>query len=162
MMIRSLTRTERDWAFAALGAIYPSRASASLPVGVCDLALADYLRDLFASIPLLAVVGLRAAIWVVALAPPFVMRRMVTVAGLADDERRALLERLLRSPSYGVRQLVMALKAVGGLFFGGAASVKEAIFAGARAAAEGHAQLVSASTLVVRRRAEGGYLVVPR
>jgi hypothetical protein len=163
MMIRSLTRTERDWAFAALGAIYPSRASATLPVGICDLALADYLRDLFASIPLMAALGLRAAIWVVALAPPFVMRRMVTVVGLADDERRALLERLLGSPSYAVRQLVMALKAVGGLFFGGAASVKEAIFGGARTSPRGRgAEPVPVSTLLVRRRAEGGYVVVPR
>jgi hypothetical protein len=127
-MMRSLTRTERDWAFAALGAIYPSRASSSLSVGVCDLALGEYLRDLFLSIPLMAVLGLRAAIWIVALAPPFVLRRMVTVMGLDAEERQLLVERLVSSPSYGVRQLVVALKAIGGLFFGAAASVKAAIF----------------------------------
>src|SRR5580700_9015475 len=98
-MMRSLSKTERDWAFAALGAIFPSRASESLPVGVCDLELGEYLRDLFASIPLMAVLGLRAAIWIVALAPPFVLRRGVTVMGLDATERQSLVERLVSSPS---------------------------------------------------------------
>jgi hypothetical protein len=47
---------------------------------------------------------------------------------LAPGERQSLVERLLSSSSYGVRQLVVALKAVGGLYFGGARPVKEAIF----------------------------------
>jgi hypothetical protein len=153
-MMRSLSRTERDWAFAALGAIYPSRASERLPVGVCDLALGEYLRDLFASIPLMAVLGLRAAIWIVALAPPFVLRRRVTVMGLDARERQALVERLLESSSYGIRQLITALKAIGGLFFGSAASVKLAIFGEGRV--PGHPRGVIPVGLLLARRDEGG------
>ncbi len=149
-MIRSLSKTERDWAFAALGAIYPSHASASLSVGVCDLELGEYLRDLFVNIPLSAVLGLRAAIWIVALAPPFVLRRMVTVMGLDPKERQSLVERLLSSSSYGIRQLVVALKAIGGLFFGGAASVKQAIFGDGNVP-----ELISPARLTARRD-EGG------
>ncbi len=152
-MMRSLSRTERAWAFAALGAIYPSRASARLSVGVCDLDLGEYLRDLFASIPLMAVMGLRAAIWIVALAPPFVLGRMVTVMGLDAKDRQALVERLIASPSYGIRQLVVALKAIGGLFFGGAASVRAAIFGeGAALPASG---VIPIGKLAARRD-EGG------
>lgn len=126
-MIRSLCRTERRWAFAALGAIYPSGASPALSIGVCDLDLGAYLRDVFRTIPLTAALGLRVAIWIVALAPPFVLGRMVTVLGLEPAERARLIEKLVASSSYGVRQLVTALKAVGGLLFGGAGSVQSAI-----------------------------------
>jgi hypothetical protein len=153
-MMRTLSRIERDWAFAALGAIYPSRASARLSVGVCDLELADYLRDLFASIPLMAALGLRAAIWIVALAPPFVLRRAVTVMGLDARERQTLVERLLGSSSYGIRQLLTALKAIGGLFFGGAASVKLAIFGEGRVPGR-PGELVPVGMLLAGRE-EGG------
>ena len=155
-MMRTLSRTERGWAFAALGAIYPSHATDSLPVGVCDLALGEYLRDLFASIPLMAALGLRAAIWIVALAPPFVLRRAVTVMGLDAKERQALVERLLSSSSYGIRQLVVALKAIGGLFFGGAASVKAAIFG--EAAGHPASGVIPVGRLTARRE-EGGHHV---
>lgn len=157
-MIRSLTRTERDWAFAALGAIYPSRASARLSVGVCDLALGEYLRDLFASIPLMAALGLRAAIWLVALAPPFVLGRRVTVLGLDPDERRTLVDRLLGSPSYGIRQLVTALKAIGGLFFGGASSVKLAIFGEGRVPGRTSPELLPVGMLTARHDAGGTHV----
>jgi len=152
-MIRSLSRTEERWAFAALGAIYPSRATPGLPVGVCDLELGAYLRDLFQHVPLTAAVGLRIAIWIVALAPPFVLHRMATVVGLGAEERRDLVTRLLASPRYGVRQLVVALKAIGGLFFGGAASVHAAIFD--RAPSSSGARLLPASALV-RAGGDGG------
>ena len=152
-MIRSLSRTEERWAFAALGAIYPSRATAGLPVGVCDLDLGGYLRDLFAHVPVTVAVGLRAAIWIVALAPPFVLHRMATVIGLDAEERRVLVARLLASPRYGVRQLVVALKAIGGLLFGGAEGVRAAIFD--RGSPESASRLLPASALA-RACGEGG------
>jgi len=150
-MIRTLTRFEESWAFAALGAIYPSGASARLSIGVCDLALGDYLRDLFATIPLMAALGLRAAIWIVALAPPIVLGRMVTVLGLDPAQRQALVERLVGSTSYGVRQLVLALKAIGGLYFGGAAGVKAAIFGSGPLAAPSATDLVPPGRLALGR-----------
>jgi hypothetical protein len=155
-MIRSLTRTERGWAFAALGAIYPSHAHEALSVGVCDLALGEYLADLFATIPLMAVLGLRTAIWMVALAPPFVLGRLSTVVGLDAVERQTLVERLMASSSYGVRQLVVALKAIGGLFFGGAASVRAGILA---SGGDPSPELVSVARLTAKTR---GVAALPR
>jgi hypothetical protein len=111
-----------------LGAIYPSGASARLSLGICDLDVRDYLRDMFATVPLAAAFMLRVAIWMVALAPPFVLRRITTVLGLAADERQSLISRLASSSSYLVRQLIVALKAVGGLFFGASPGVRESIF----------------------------------
>jgi hypothetical protein len=157
MMLRSLTGFERAWAFAALGAIYPSHANARLSVGVCDLPLREYLRDLFASVPLTAAIGLRAAIWIVALAPPFVLGRMVTVMGLDAGERQSLVERLLSSPRYGVRQLLVALKAVGGLFFGGAAAVKAAIFDAGASESVSSPQLVPVTSLTTRLSRGGAH-----
>jgi len=154
-MMRSLSRTERQWAFAALGAIYPSRANARLSVGVCDLELGEYLRDLFATIPLMAALGLRAAIWLVALAPPFVLGRIVTVIGLRPEERQQLIVRLVSSSSYGVRQLVLALKAIGGLFFGGAVSVRLAIFGDGCVPGQLARELIPVGLLTARRN-EGG------
>jgi hypothetical protein len=123
-MIRSLTRIEQSWACAALAAIYPSGSSEALPVHIDDLDVQGFLKDLFGRIPLTAALGLRVAIWIVGLAPLFLMRRFATVAHLGTHDREMLLEALSRSSSYAVRQLIVALKATGGLLFGAAVSVR--------------------------------------
>jgi hypothetical protein len=122
--VRSLARFERNWARAALGAIYPKGASPALPIGIGDLDIEAFLADLLRRIPLTAALGLRVAIWIVALAPVFLMRRLATVARLGPLEQQALVALLLSSSSYAVRQLVMALKATGGLLYGAAESVR--------------------------------------
>jgi len=125
-MMRSLTRVEYRWARAALGAIYPSQSTDALRLGICDLDVEGFLADLLGRIPFAAALGLRAAIWLVALAPVLLMHRFVTVARLGVLERQALVLALSSSSVYGVRQLVMALKATGGLLFGAAAAVRAA------------------------------------
>jgi hypothetical protein len=117
--VRSLARFERNWARAALGAIYPKGASPALPIGIGDLDIEAFLADLLRRIPLTAALGL-----LVALAPVFLMRRLATVARLGPLEQQALVALLLSSSSYAVRQLVMALKATGGLLYGAAESVR--------------------------------------
>jgi hypothetical protein len=136
-MMRSLTRVEYRWARAALGAIYPSDSTESLSLGICDLDIEGFLADLLGRIPLMAALGLRAAIWIVALGPIFLLRRFVTVVRLDRLERQALVGALSSSSIYAVRQLVMALKATGGLLFGAAASVRIAARGGSKAQAEG-------------------------
>jgi hypothetical protein len=123
-MIRSLTRLEERWACAALSAIYPGGGEERWPLGIRQGDVEGFLRDLFARVPLLAALGLRAAIWIVALAPIFLMGRLVTVMRLSSHEQQALLATLSSSSSYAVRQLILALKASGGMLFGAALSVR--------------------------------------
>jgi hypothetical protein len=122
--MRSLTRVERSWARATLEAIYPARSCDALPLGIGDLDVEGFLADLLRRIPLTSALGLRVAIWIVALAPIFLLRRFVTVNRLGSLEQQAIVLALLSSSIYAVRQLVTALKATGGLLYGAAASVR--------------------------------------
>jgi hypothetical protein len=126
-MIRALFRFERVWARAALDAIYPSAASKDLPVGISAFDVDSFFDDLFLRLPLVTALGLRAAIWMVALAPLFVLHRLSTIARLGSGDRNLLILRLLGSQRYAVRQLVMALKATGGIFYGGAPQIRERV-----------------------------------
>jgi hypothetical protein len=124
-MKRTLTRTENRWAEAALGGIFPSNAHADLRTGICDLDVQGFLTDVRSRVPYRSALGLRIAIWMVALAPIFVLHRFRTIEGLDPRAREALLAALLVSSFYPVRQLVMLLKAIGALLYGRAASVRE-------------------------------------
>jgi hypothetical protein len=152
-MIRSLSRTERRWARAAFGAIYPSHSCEAIEVGICDLDVEAFLGDLLRRIPLMAVLGLRVGIWIVALAPILVLKRFVTILGLTPGEQQALVIALLSSSSYAIRQLVVALKATGGLLFGGDFAVRSV--ARGEVPMRGALALVASGTLV-RRAAKGG------
>jgi hypothetical protein len=163
-VIRSLTRIEERWASVALGAIYPSGSSEALPARIGDRDVRAFLKDLFGRIPLTAAVGLRVAIWIVALAPIFLMRRFVTVAHLDVPERHALLDALSSSSSYAVRQLVVALKATGGLLFGAAVSLHEGTpprlladrGASSRSSAPSVSERLVLEQSLVRRKRENG------
>jgi hypothetical protein len=58
----------------------------------------------------IARVGFRAALWLVALAPIWLLRRGCTFGKLALEERQALLGRLLDHPVYAVREAAFLLK----------------------------------------------------
>jgi len=136
--MRTLTRMEMRWAYAAFGAIFPPGASKKIPLGICDLDLATYLTETRNRVPLRAAIGLRVAVWVVALAPLFVLHRLCTIAALDKASRENLLEKMLASPVYLVRQLVMLLKAVGAVLYAGAPAVHDAILASAAVVPEAH------------------------
>jgi hypothetical protein len=121
---RTLTRVENQWAEAAFGAIFPSNAHPELRTGICDLDVASFLVDLRSRVPYRAALGLRLGIWMVALAPLFVLHRLRTISGLDPRSREVVLAALLGSSIYPVRQLVMLLKAIGALLYGKAASVR--------------------------------------
>jgi hypothetical protein len=123
-MMRALFRFERVWARAALETIYPTAASRELPLGISVFDVDSFFDDLLVRLPLLTALGLRAAIWLVALAPLFVLHRLSTIARLGATDRRVLILRLLGSQRYAVRQLVYALKATGGLLYGSSATVR--------------------------------------
>lgn len=113
-----LTTFESRWAEAAFGAIFPG----STDQGLADIRAMDlqgFLRQLFVAVPLQAAVGLRAAIWLVALAPLFVLGRFATVSSLVQADREVLVARLVASNSYVVRSLVLILKTMGALLYAG-------------------------------------------
>ena len=71
------------------------------------------------SLPFKARLGLRVAVWLVALAPLFVLRRVATIRGLAPADGERVVAALCASRSYGVRSLVMLLKTFGALLYAG-------------------------------------------
>jgi hypothetical protein len=119
----TLTRWEGRWAEAAVGAIFPG----SLEDGLADIRAMDvpgFLQRVVRSVPLKAALGLRMAIWLVALAPLVLLRRFATIAGLALEEREAVVARLVASKTYAIRSLVMILKTMGALLYAGDDSVR--------------------------------------
>jgi hypothetical protein len=127
MILRQLSRTELTWARDAFDAIFPSQPSGAPGVGAMNIE--GYLQDTFARIPLEPVCGLRIAIWIVALAPLFVLGRLATIHGLSKPDRERVLVGLTMSPVYAVRQLVVALKAMAALLYAGDPSVRARLLA---------------------------------
>jgi hypothetical protein len=112
----TLSRFESRWAEAAMEAIFPG----STEMGLSDIRTMDvggFLRDLMREVPWKAALGVRLAVWLVALAPLFVVYRLATITrlGLADRER--VIAALVASRSYAIRSLVLVLKAVGALLY---------------------------------------------
>jgi hypothetical protein len=113
-----LTRWENRWAEAAIGAIFPgSREDGFADVRAMDIP--GFLQRVVRSLPFKAALGLRLAIWLVALAPLLLLRRFVTIAGLGPEEREAVVARLVASPTYAIRSLVLILKTMGALLYAG-------------------------------------------
>ena len=109
-----LTKTERTWCITAFDTIYPGvDEGTAMPRAEVD----QYVRDVCTTVPFKAFLGLRIATWLVALAPLFVLGRLATIRGLARAEREKLVARLASSRIYTIRQLVMILKAVGGMLY---------------------------------------------
>jgi hypothetical protein len=118
-----LTQWEGRWAEAAIGAIYPG----STEDGFADIRAMDvpgFLQRVLRTIPFKAALGLRIAIWLVALAPLLLLRRFATIAGLALEERELVVARLVASETYAIRSLVLILKTMGALLYAGNDAVR--------------------------------------
>jgi hypothetical protein len=125
-MIRRLTGFENAWAEAALAAIFPGSREDGL-AGIGSMDVRGYLRDAMRRMPLKAAVGMRVAVWLVALAPIFVLGRLATIARLAAADRERVIARLVSSGSYAVRSLVLVLKTMGALLYAGDDAVRSRI-----------------------------------
>jgi hypothetical protein len=113
-----LTGIENRWAEAAMGAIFPG----SREEGLTDIRAMDvrgFLARLVASVPSKAALGLRLAVWIVALAPLFVLGRLATITSLAQADRERVVAALVTSRNYALRSLVMILKTMGALLYAG-------------------------------------------
>ncbi len=119
----NLTKLEITWAEAAMGAIFPGSRDAGL-TDIRAMDLRGFLAQVMATVPFQAALGLRLAVWIVALAPLFVLRRFATIAGLDQAGREKVIEKLLVNRSYPVRSLVMILKTIGALLYAGDDAVR--------------------------------------
>lgn len=134
---------ERSWAAAMLDAVFPE--GTALPHGIARMDPGRFVESVIAASPLEQSLGLRLTLWLVALAPLWLLRRPATITTLAPHERQRILERLLTSPVYAIRQLALALKAVGSMLYARSAAVRAAI-------TTPHTADVGASGLVTLRR----------
>ncbi len=111
-----LTRFETTWAEAAMGAIFPGSRDAGL-TDIRSMDLRGFLSQVMSSVPFQAALGLRLAVWIVALAPLFVLGRFTTIVGLDQAAREGLVGRLVGNRNYALRSLVMILKTIGALLY---------------------------------------------
>lgn len=113
---------ELAWATAAFDAVFPERTA--LPHGIARMNPGRFLADVIAASPLEQSIGLRVTLWIVALAPLWFLRRPKTIADIRPEERQRVLELLLASPVYAVRQLVVAFKALGSMLYSQSAEAR--------------------------------------
>jgi hypothetical protein len=114
----TLLRFERRWAVAAMEAIFPG----SSDLGLSDIRTMDvdgFLCELMALLPARAALGVRLAVWLVALAPMWVLYRFATIEQLTAGDRERVMIGLMSSQSYAVRSLALILKTLGALLYAG-------------------------------------------
>ena len=145
---------EVAWIDAAFDAIYPHQGDAKevrshLPHGIASMHPAQFFDEVLARVPLEQSLGLRMTLWMIALAPLFTVRRLGTIASIPPADRTRVLERLVTSPNYVIRQLAMSFKAIATLLYVQSASIRAAMTRPVERAADG--DLVSATRLTARR-----------
>ncbi|HEY8042203.1 MAG TPA: hypothetical protein VIF15_20510 [Polyangiaceae bacterium] len=118
-----LTRFETRWAEAEMGVIFPGSSDEGL-ADIGKLGVGAFLQEVMGAVPFKAALGLRLAIWLVALAPLFLLGRLATITGLRLPDRETVVNRLVASRSYAVRSLVLILKTMGALLYAGDVSVR--------------------------------------
>ncbi len=119
----TLTRLEIAWGSAALAAIFPGSSEQGL-AAIGTMNVAGYLGEVMKGLPIRAALGLRMAVWIVALAPVFVLGRFVTIARLLQAEREAVIAHLMASESYVLRSLTLFLKTFGALLYAGTGAIR--------------------------------------
>jgi hypothetical protein len=145
---------EVAWIDAAFDAIYPEAGTATpvrshLPHGIASMHPARFFDEVLASVPFEQSLGLRVTLWMIALAPLFTIRRLGTIASIGEADRTRVLERLVTSPIYVVRQLAMSFKAIATLLYVQSAPIRAAMTVPLRPKMDG---LVSATRLLARPR----------
>ncbi len=83
-----------------------------------------FLAGAMRRLPFRAALGLRAAVWLAALAPLFAAGRFATIAGLRPTEREKVVTKLFASRWYSLRSLMMILKTFGAFLYAGDAAVR--------------------------------------
>ncbi len=116
---------ELAWASAAFDAVLPEHPA--LPHGLARLAPAHTFAEMVTASAFEQAVGLRLMLWLVALAPLWLLRRPRTIAGVGARDRQRVLELLLASSSYVVRQLALAFKATASMLYARSPEARQAM-----------------------------------
>ena len=114
---------ERRWARHLLAAFAPPEGQGLAPLGGEVDYLAALSRMMREATPL-AALGLRAAIWMAALAPLWLWGKLTTVTRLASERRTQLLRELLVHRAFAVRELALLLKLSAAMALLGTPSVR--------------------------------------
>lgn len=122
-----LTGLERGFTAAVFDGIFPRGRDARLPQGAADGDMVSMFEDARDRVPPRVAMGLRVAVWIVALAPLLTIGKLATISGLVTSDRERVVSLLLGSNVYLVRQLTTLLKAFGALFFLTLPGVRKAI-----------------------------------
>lgn len=122
-----MTGLERGFAAAAFDGIFPRGSDERLPQGAADGDMVGLFENARADVPPRVALGLRVAVWIVALAPLLTIGKFATIASLATTDRERVVLALLSSNVYMIRQLTTLLKAFGALFFLTFPGVRKAI-----------------------------------
>jgi hypothetical protein len=142
----ALASFELAWTDAAFDTIYPEPPNSALPHGVASMHPARFFQDVLATVPLEQSLGLRVTLWMIALAPLFTIKKLGTIASIDPSDRVRVLERLLTSRSYFVRQLTMSFKAIATLLYAQSERVRSAMTTPIR-------PLLSATSITSRAKA---------
>jgi len=121
-----LLRFERRWLVRVFEAVLPP-GDPTLALGAAQAPMGNFVDDFLARAPLPAVLGLRAGLWLVMLAPLLVLGRPRTFLGLSPADRFALLDRLRKSDLYLVRESATLFKIVACLGFCGLPPIQQRI-----------------------------------
>jgi hypothetical protein len=155
---------EKRWGRAAFSGMYPAGAHPRIQGDIDTMDVPAYLDELWDILPLKPAMGVRVTLWILGLAPIFVLGRFATLWQLGATEREQTVVKLLASPTYVVRQLVLLMKALAALLFLSSPSVRDQILdrvpAGEDVSTSGEREkagaLVPAAALVRPAAAVGG------
>jgi hypothetical protein len=118
-----MTRFEQVWTADVLTAFTVDDAEGLTPLP----GEVDYLRTfqrMRRKSTKLAALGLRVAVWMVALAPLWLLGRIATFSKLKPRDRTELLVRLLAHKSMAIRELAMLLKLTAAMALLGSATAR--------------------------------------
>lgn len=115
---KTLSRGEVRTARAVFETIFPSKQSERMPTGISGGAIEEYLEDLTESWETIPVLVLRAGLFLVAFSSVFLAPSLKPFHFLPEPVRLKILTKLYAHNNYFVRQLIVMLKAVGGLLYG--------------------------------------------
>ena len=128
MLRPRLLSFELAWTDAAFDAIFPSPEPTgtrpALVHGIKEMEPGRYLDGLLTTIPFEQAIGIRLTLWMIALAPLFTIWKLGTIASIDAKSRELVIDRLIASPIYVVRQLTVGLKAVATMLYGRSMAIR--------------------------------------